>query len=137
MGLEMYFSGEVFFPSLGVTKNAKPRTLYQGFEVSSYSVELMHYRNNWPLHNYILDNFAESPDDCKVELLVPDLENILVYQADFFPSYRKPYDKNFEHNRDLLDQSDMVSRDLKKAIKFLSTEQANKETWTHVQYIGS
>ena len=61
MGLDMYLTGEKFFPSF---KADRPLDL-DGDPIQQVEVELGYWRKFAPLHLYIVKNFGDNRDECQ------------------------------------------------------------------------
>ena len=100
MGLDMYLSGDKYFVPDHKTLQAEyeagkerpgpseARTLGKpvdadGEHISSSQHDLGYWRKFAPLHNYIVQNFANGVDECQqIELTEDDLEKIAVALTD-------------------------------------------------------
>lgn len=68
MGLDMYLTGEAYFPNGDRKRGAVKAHLY----------DLGHWRKHPNLHGYIVRHFADGEDDCReIALGAGDLEQIL------------------------------------------------------------
>jgi len=72
MGLDMYLRGDKYIARFDNSQRDKDgneleikRPVIDGFEVASYNLDLGYWRKFAPLHNYIVDVFANSVDDCQ------------------------------------------------------------------------
>ena len=61
MGLDMYLVGDDYIP----TYAGQTREKRDGYEVSSYRVDMGYWRKHAPLHCYIVNTFADGVDNCR------------------------------------------------------------------------
>ena len=84
MGLDMYLSGDKYISQYDTTQrdeNGIPlevkRPVVDGFEVSSYKLDLGYWRKFAPLHKFIVQVFANGVDECQpIYLDADDLRRI-------------------------------------------------------------
>jgi hypothetical protein len=70
MGLDMYLTGEKFFPNFKVERPVD----VDGDPISQLEVSLGYWRKFGPLHAYIVDTFAGGVDECqRIDLEEADL----------------------------------------------------------------
>ena len=72
MGLDMYLSGDKYISQYDTTQrdeNGIPleikRPVIDGFEVTSYKLDLGYWRKFAPLHKFIVQVFANGVDECQ------------------------------------------------------------------------
>ena len=84
MGLDMYLRGDKFISNWdtsqidehGMALEVK-RPVIDGFEVSSYNLDLGYWRKFAPLHHFIVKVFADGVDECQeIHLSADDLRRI-------------------------------------------------------------
>lgn len=84
MGLDMYLRGDKFISNWdtsqidenGMALEVK-RPVIDGFEVSSYNLDLGYWRKFAPLHHFIIRVFADGEDNCQeIYLSADDLRRI-------------------------------------------------------------
>ena len=84
MGLDMYLSGDKYISQYDTTQrdeNGIPleikRPVIDGFEVTSYNLDLGYWRKFAPLHHFIVKVFADGVDECQeIHLSADDLRRI-------------------------------------------------------------
>jgi len=84
MGLDMYLRGDKFISNWdtsqidehGMALEVK-RPVIDGFEVTSYNLDLGYWRKFAPLHHFIVKVFADGVDECQeIHLSADDLRRI-------------------------------------------------------------
>jgi len=61
MGLDMYLIGDDYIPTC--TDQTRPQR--DGYEVTSYRLRLGYWRKHAPLHQHIIQTYADNKDDCR------------------------------------------------------------------------
>jgi len=80
MGLDMYLRGDKYIARFDNSQRDKDgnaleikRPVIDGFEVTSYNLDLGYWRKFAPLHQYIVKVFADGVDECQpIELSADD-----------------------------------------------------------------
>ena len=87
MGLDMYLTGEKFFPNFKVERPVD----VDGDPISQLEVSLGYWRKFGPLHAYIVDTFAGGVDECqRIDLEEADL--VAIAEAIMFEKLAKDED---------------------------------------------
>jgi hypothetical protein len=84
MGLDMYLRGDKFISNWDTTQRDESgmplevkRPVIDGFEVTSYNLDLGYWRKFAPLHQYIVKVFADGVDECQpIDLSADDCRRI-------------------------------------------------------------
>ena len=84
MGLDMYLRGDKFISNWDTTQHDESgmplevkRPVIDGFEITSYNLDLGYWRKFAPLHQYIVKVFANDVDECQeIHLDSDDLRRI-------------------------------------------------------------
>ena len=84
MGLDMYLRGDKFISQYDHSQQAPEggslevkRPVIDGFEVTSYNLDIGYWRKFAPLHQYIVKVFANDVDECQqIDLSADDLRRI-------------------------------------------------------------
>lgn len=127
MGLDMYLTGEKYLPS-----SQSAPVMEDGFRVKrrDFELELGYWRKHHNLHEYIVENFAESgEDDCRdIELCAEQLEQLLaVVRMKGLPL--SEYDTNDDEEK----AADIYI--LEGALTWLQCEDAG--VWKSIKYYAS
>ena len=79
MGLDMYLTGNKFFPTLyDVQHDPLPRETEDGFPIEARNLKLGYWRKHPNLHGYIVNTFADGLDECReIELSAERIQTIL------------------------------------------------------------
>jgi hypothetical protein len=87
MGLDMYLTGEKFFPNFKVERPVD----IDGDQIQLLEVSLGYWRKFGPLHAYIVDTFAGGVDECqRIDLEEADL--VAIAEAIMFEKLPKDED---------------------------------------------
>ena len=87
MGLDMYLTGEKFFPNFKVERPVD----VDGDPISQLEVSLGYWRKFGPLHAYIVDTFAGGLDECqRIDFEEADL--VAIAEAIMFEKLAKDED---------------------------------------------
>jgi hypothetical protein len=84
MGLDMYLRGDKFISKYDMAQRDErgyplevKRPVIDGFEVTSYSLDLGYWRKFAPLHKFIVNVFADGVDECQeIHLSASELRSI-------------------------------------------------------------
>jgi len=84
MGLDMYLRGDKFISNWDTSQRDEDgmplevkRPVIDGFEVTSYNLDLGYWRKFAPLHHFIVRVFADGEDNCQeIHLSADDLRRI-------------------------------------------------------------
>jgi hypothetical protein len=128
MGLDMFLKARKFYSHL----RDEPAVLDDGFEVVTKDLDAGYWRKHPNLHGFIVDEFANSLDDCnEIELDADCIKKIL----NAIENNELPHTEGFFFGESTGDEK---SRDLEifnKVLTWLKTEE--KGVWKSVIYRAS
>jgi len=144
MGLDMYLTGDKYKRSETDAEYNQINVEYvDGFPRKSQRLDLGYWRKYAPLHQYIVNTYADGEDNCRViDLSIDDLYNI----ADACRNNRLPANKDCggfffgddEWWDELRKEGEIDAKTFEDAAKWLKSEEDDdNKYWHSVEYCAS
>jgi hypothetical protein len=133
MGLDMYLSGSKTFHGRWGT----PSRMEDGLPVEKVVVTLGYWRKHWPLHNFIVGEFAEGVDECQeIELTFGQINEII----DAVKEGKLEYDTGDYSQDEIAEYDKETLQQLGRALMWKTMDQDPPEAkpmWKTLVYVAS